>query len=131
VYTLSLHDALPISDQIINLTRTIRPEGDLFRINFHVTLPPDTTGSFVIYDRLPSNMRFVPLRRTHETGSSPVFFRVRHTQRQLVEIHLFANRHQSINVYYHAMQLFDADMASGTSFITNRRAENHIWGATQ
>jgi hypothetical protein len=119
------------SDNRVIITRTIAPDGDLFRVTLHVTLPADARGPFTIYDRLPSNMRFIPRRTAIERGTP--WFTVRHTQRQLVELTLFASPNQPLTrtLTYHAMQLFDADMAQGTTFITNRRTDNHIWGGTQ
>jgi hypothetical protein len=57
----------------------------------------------------------------------------RHVQRQLVEVSFFVPRGsvQSGLVSYHAMQLFEADMAAGTSYITNNRTQNHMWGTTE
>jgi len=117
----------------INIQRRIIRDGDLFRIELSVTLPPNSSGFFTIYDRLPSNMRFVPLRRGSDWDWywANRFF-VRHTQRQLVEISFWADRDTlSRTLIYHAMELFEADMAIGTTYISNGDAENHIWGMTE
>jgi len=115
----------------IDIQRTIVRDGELFRVDITVTMPPGTVGSFTIYDRLPSNMRFVPLRRRWERGE-PRFF-VHNTQRQLVEVSFFVGHNQPLTrtISYHAMQLFEADMASSTTYISNGNAENHLWGMTR
>ncbi|MCL1883598.1 MAG: Ig-like domain-containing protein [Defluviitaleaceae bacterium] len=115
-------------DNRIEITRTIEPDGDLFLVTLTVNLPPDARGNFVIYDRLPSNLRFVPRRQRFEPRTP--WFSVHNTQRQLVELHLFANHTDPLTrtLTYHAMELFDAEMSDGTTYITNHRLDNHIWG---
>jgi len=114
----------------IDIQRTIERDGDLFRVDLNITLPSNARGFYTIYDRVPSNMRFVPLRQTLDWGNH---FSVRHIQRQLVEISFFNNRYQggSRTVSYHVMELFEADMAPGTTYISNGCVHNHIWGATR
>ncbi|MCL2577468.1 MAG: Ig-like domain-containing protein [Defluviitaleaceae bacterium] len=119
-------------DNRISITRTINPDGDLFLVTLNVTLPPDVCcGSFVIYDRLPSNMRYMPMRR--RTGNNAPFFFVRNTQRQLLELNFFLGHNQSRTrtLTYHAMELYEADMAPGITYVTSRSTDNHIWGSTQ
>jgi hypothetical protein len=107
----------------IRITRRIDPDGDLFRVTFVVTLP--CYGSYTIYDRLPSNMRFVPFRHTnHNHGFA------RNTQRQLVELNFWdLNPHLPRTLVYHAMELYEADMSPGTTYITN--FSQTAWGSTR
>lgn len=120
-------------DNRIDIRRTISRYGDMHRIDLRVTLPADGTGHFyTIYDRLPSNMRFVrvPARELRQGGDH---FSVRHVQRQLVEVSFFAGEGRPLTrtVSYFAMELFEADMADGVTFISNRDTQNHIWGMTE
>jgi hypothetical protein len=117
------------ADNRISIQRTIVRDGDLFRIDLNVNVPADARGFYTIYDRLPSNMRFVPLRQDRQGGHH---FSVRHVQGQLVEISFFVDQGtMSRTLSYHAMELFEADMAGGTTFISNGCAHNHIWGMTE
>lgn len=120
------------ADERIQISRTITRDGDLYRVELTVVFPHDAYGSFTIYDRIPSNMRHVPLRRNHTPGQP--WFSVRPIQRQLMEANLFLRRgdqNRTRVVYYHVMELFEGDMAPGTTYITNRRLDNHLWGSTQ
>ncbi|MCL1877745.1 MAG: hypothetical protein FWF80_02705, partial [Defluviitaleaceae bacterium] len=121
-------------DDRVQVSRTISRDGELYRVEITVTFPPDAYGSFTIYDRMPSNTRFVPLRQRHTPGLP--WFSVRHTQRQLVEINLWLRRGdyahpRTRTVSYHVMELFEADMAPGVTYVTNRRLDNHLWGRTR
>jgi len=117
------------ADNRIALERTISREGDVIRVEIRANMPNDARGMFTIYDRLPSNMRFVPLRNDDIRNQGFA----RNIQRQLVEIRFFHdpehNPQQRVLVY-HAMELFEAEMANDTTFITNHRTENHLWGMT-
>lgn len=120
----------PAGDRI-EISRVIAPANELYRVTLSVTLPPGTYGAFTIYDRLPSNTRFVP-RRHFQPGRA--FFSVRHTQRQLVELNFFncpIDPQYTRTLSYNIMELFEADMADGVTYITNRRLDNHIWGSTR
>ncbi|MCL2456826.1 MAG: hypothetical protein FWD19_04680, partial [Defluviitaleaceae bacterium] len=122
----------------IKISRTITPDDDLYLVELTVTLPPvPCCGSFVIYDRLPSNMRYVPLRRKTDVGAP--FFSVQNRQRQLMEINFFVSHNHArtvtlanhtVTLTYHAMKLFDAEMSDGVSYVKNRFADNPIWGST-
>ena len=118
----------PENERHLTITRTISQENDLVRIDLHIELPPDTWGSFVIYDRLPSNLRFVPV-----LGHTNEYMPIRNTQQQLMEIRFW----QSINgsrtrtLTYYAMQLFDGDMADGTTYIHGGSWNRRLWGATK
>ncbi|MCL1845988.1 MAG: Ig-like domain-containing protein [Defluviitaleaceae bacterium] len=121
----------PDGDQL-EISRTITRDGDLYRVALTVNFPPGAHGSFMIYDRMPSNTRFVPLRRRHVAGQ-PWFF-ANNTQRQLVEIHFWQRQDQprTRTVYYHVMELFDGDFAPGVTYVTNFRPEpDHLWGSTR
>jgi len=118
-------------DNRIDITRSISLDGELYRIDLRATLPLGYFGSFTIYDRLPSNLRFVPIpQRGRGRGE---WFRVQNTQRQLVEITFFQCQESSSTrtFTYHAMQLFEGDMANDTTYISNNNARNHIWGRTE
>jgi len=119
-------------DNRAEVARTIVRDGDLYRINLRVTIPADARGFYTVYDRLPSNMRFVPVQNRNNWRAGNHFW-VRHVQRQLVEISFFVDQNQSLTrtVSYHAMMLFDADMADGTTFISNGCVQNHVWGMTE
>ncbi|MCL1863077.1 MAG: hypothetical protein FWF78_05890, partial [Defluviitaleaceae bacterium] len=113
----------------IRINRTITPaDNGLYRVTLNITLPPDARGSFTIYDRLPSNMRFVPSR--HFLRTRP-WYSVSHMGRQLVQLNIHAGHHTvtplARTIYYYAITLYDADMADGTTYITNQ----HIWGSTR
>jgi hypothetical protein len=98
----------------------------LYLVSLDITFPPGVYGAFTVYDRLPSNMRFVPTRTNPEQG----WLSVRNPQRQLMEISLFrspGDRAQR-TVSFHAMKLFDGDMLDGETLISNRSATNHVWG---
>ena len=114
----------------LTIARSIVQDGGLIRVDLRVSIPRDYVGSFVIYDRLPSNLRFVPVRQTWQTEE---WFSVRNTQRQLIEVRFFQSRHNSTTrtFSYHAVQLFEGDMASGTAYITNNNRVNHVWAATE
>jgi len=116
---------------LIDIRRTITRDGEMFRIDLHVALPPDAEGLFTIYDRLPSNMRFVQAHNWRRRGGQ--HFSVRNVQRQLVEVSFWQSPSQpSTRIFnYHAMELFEANMAEGTTYISRRRVDNHIWGATR
>ena len=114
----------------VNIRRTITQEGDLLRVDIHVTIPNDAPGFYMINDRLPSNLRFVPQNNRRDI-SNPFF--VRHVQRQLVEIGFSVGNglpHTRTLTYY-AMELFEADMAPGTTYVSNRSTTNHVWGKTE
>jgi len=115
----------------IDIRRTVTPaQNGLYRVEMRVNLPPDVTGSFVIYDRIPGNMRFAPAQQRWQRG---FFFSVRHTQRQLVEISFFSN-HQSTSTrvfHYFVSPLFNGDMATGTTYVISRDANNPVWGMTR
>jgi len=83
---------------------------------------------FTIYDRLPSNMRFVPTPTRPRFGGE--LFSVRNTQRQLMEISFFQSRNSSSTriFTYYAMQLFEGDMARGSTYISGHSSRNHVWG---
>jgi hypothetical protein len=117
-------------DKKINILRTIRPDGDLFLVTLNVTLPLGARGSFVIYDRVPSNMRYMPLRRR---DSNAPFFSVHNTQRQLVELNFFVGENSPLSrtLTYHTTELFEADMSPGVTHIVSRRTDNPVWGSTQ
>jgi hypothetical protein len=118
----------------VDIQRTIVRDGDLYRIDLRVTIPADARGFYTIYDRLPSNMRFVPLRRPfRDWRGAGNFFWVNHVQRQLVEVSFFVGQNDPLTrtVSYHAMILFDADMADGTTYISNMNPRNHVWGMTE
>ncbi|MCL2415540.1 MAG: hypothetical protein FWD01_01900, partial [Defluviitaleaceae bacterium] len=122
------------ADERVTINRNITlQDNGLYRIDLHITLPEDAAGFFTINDRMPSNLRFVPLNQTRRGNPDEPFFFVRNTQRQLIEISLHAGQNQPLNrtVTYYAMALFSGDMAQGTSYISNRRTDNHIWGRTR
>jgi len=116
------------ADKRINITRKIEPAGDLYRVTFDVELN-DTRGGFVIYDRLPSNKRFVPMRQRHERC---FWFSVNHMQRQLVQLNFrtcFCCNNSNRTLTYYAMELFEADMDDGVTYVINHR--DNIWGTTR
>jgi hypothetical protein len=117
----------------IAVSRSMSPENNLIRIDIDIDLLPGVHGFFTVHDRLPSNLRFVP-HNIQQTG--PERFFVRHVQRQLVEISFFVPPQRSDGltsrrVTYHAMELFEADMSEGATFVTNSIAERHLWGRTR
>ena len=118
------------ADNRIGIQRTIIRDGDLFRVDLHVTAEYNDQGFYTVYDRLPSNLRFVPLRQRGESGNH---YFVRHTQRQLVEVSFLLGGSQPLSrtVSYYAMELFDADMADGTTYVSNRFIRPHVWGMTE
>jgi len=113
----------------INIQRSMVRDGDLFRIDFYVELPPDTVGFFTIYDRLPSNMRFVSQEQTRRGNN----FWVNHIEQQLVEISFWQGEGRSLHrtINYYAMELFEANMVLDTTLISNGCTENHLWGTTE
>jgi hypothetical protein len=117
-------------DKRIGIRKNMVREGGLIMVDLQVTLPPNTTGFYTIYDRLPSNKRFVPLRPDSNRSH---FFHARNTQRQLVEVSFYNHRNDPINktFSYYAMELFEADMAMGTAYISNNDTVNHLWGKTE
>jgi len=118
----------PENERRLTITRTISQENDLVRIDLHVELPPGTWGSFVIYDRLPSNLRFVPVQ-----GHTNQPMSVRNTQQQLMEIRFWHHERnlRTRTLTYYAMQLFDGDMADGTTYIHGGSWNSRLWGATE
>jgi hypothetical protein len=118
------------SDKSIGISRRIEATEDLHRITIEITAN-GARGDFTIYDRLPSNMRFVPVRQRF-TRCEQWFF-VHNTQRQLVELNFFTcmccPQPRVRTLTYHAMELYEADMDSGTSYVINRR--NDLWGSTR
>jgi len=114
-------------DNRVNIRRTMVRAGDLFRVDFHVTVPGQ--GFYTIYDRVPSNMRLVTMPRRWDASNR---FHVRHVQRQLVEVSFFVGPYDPLlrTVSYYVMELFEADMAVGTAYISNRQAHGHVWGRT-
>ena len=114
----------------VQIVRTLTRVGDLVRVDFTVTVPE--RGFYVIYDRLPSNLRFVPMHR-QQRGFENWFF-VRNTQRQLVELSFFAHERAgglTRRFSYFALELFEADMEEGVTYISNSRTVGHIWGRTR
>ena len=113
----------------VQIERSLVRDGDLIRVDLRVTLPPGD-GFYTIYDRLPSNLRFVPSHRTRQDG--PWFF-VHNTQRQLVEISFSSRDELGLNrrFSYYAVELFEADMAMGTTYISNGHMQEHVWGTTR
>jgi hypothetical protein len=114
----------------LGITKNIVPVGELYQIELTVTFPPGLTGVFTIYDRLPSNMRFVP---TQPRVSGQNWTWVTNPQRQLVEIN-FGRTHLCVGprtVRYLAMKLFDADMCEGVTYVSNNSFENHVWGSSR
>ena len=114
----------------VQIERTLTREGDLIRVDLTVTVPEP--GFFVIYDRLPSNLRFVPFH-VQERGWAN-WFMVRNIQRQHVELSFFADRVAgglTRRFTYFAIELFEADMEDGVTYVSNGRAENHVWGRTR
>jgi len=120
------------ADRNVSITREIEHENGMERITFTVTADRERTSfsSFVIYDRVPSNMRFMSAR--HPLGGRHAWTNVRHIQRQLVEIRfcLCSYCAYSRTVSYYANKLFDADMADGVAYVTNGRVWGHSWGRT-
>ena len=118
------------SSNMINLQRRIIRDRELYRISLHVIIPAGYYGSFTIYDRLPSNLRHVPIRQT-SSATRDNWFSVRNTQRQLMEINFHHSPGQpNIRMFVHyAMRLFEGDMANDTSYILSRSQQ--IWGSTQ
>jgi len=116
----------------IEMQRTIVRDGDLFRVDFQVNLPVGVNGLHTIYDRVPSNMRFVSLP-AHQRMDWNNHFVARHTQRQLVELSFFSRPGQARTrtLSYHVMELFEADMATGTTYISNNCTQSHVWGTTR
>ena len=114
-------------DERITIRRTMVRVGDLYRVDFHVTVPGH--GFYTIYERVPSNMRLVTMPRRWDATNR---FFVRHVQRQLVEVSFFVGQGDSLTrtVSYYAMELFAADMAVGTAYVSNRQAQGHVWGRT-
>ncbi|MDR0272513.1 MAG: hypothetical protein LBI27_04265, partial [Clostridiales bacterium] len=125
-YEPAISDA---SAENISITRTIAPDGDFVRVTLNVTLPPNSRDFFTIYDRLPSNLRYIQTRERFQNNQP--WFSVRNTQRQLIQVHLSAGINQPNNrvITYRAMQLFEGDMADGVTFITNH--SNTVWGSTE
>ncbi|MCL2422126.1 MAG: hypothetical protein FWD03_09740, partial [Defluviitaleaceae bacterium] len=117
----------------IGIRRSIVRDGDLFRVDIQVTIPPDATGFYTIHDRLPSNLRFLPMRRLNDWERDWFnHFWITNPQRQLVEIRFWADRDRLDRTFsYHALELFEADMAPGTAYISNGDAEDHVWGRTE
>ena len=117
------------ADNRLDISKNIVRDGELYRVDFVIDFPQGDTGFFTIYNRLPSNMRFIPTRRNW--GRNWAF--VSNPQRQLMEIsfartpYCFGSR----TVSFHAMKLFDADMFEGVTYISNRNAQNHVWGSTR
>ena len=116
-------------DNRLDISKNIVRDGELYRVDFVIDFPQGDTGFFTIYNRLPSNMRFVPTRR--DWGRNWAF--VSNPQQQLMEISFARtpNCFGSRTVSFHAMKLFDADMSEGVTYISNRNAQNHIWGSTR
>jgi hypothetical protein len=115
----------------IEIRRSVTPVNGLYRVTLHITLPPGYGGAFTVYDRIPSNMRFLPMQRQWQQGM--FFFSVHPVQRQLVELDFFsaANGPRIRNVYYYVTPLFDGDMAAGTTYVANRWGHNPLWGMTR
>jgi len=114
----------------LRIERSITREGGLYRVDIRVTIPRGQQGTFTIYDRMPSNMRFVPMRhRVDQMGWATI----RNTQRQLVEI----NFHQSDwngltrTFSYFMAPLFEGDMVRGSTYVSGHDPRNHIWGAAR
>ena len=127
-YSYDVHDMNP-DEELIRITKSIARAGELYRIDFNINLPPGTApGFFTIHDRLPSNMRFVPVTPPHHQRDR-MWSRARNTERQLVEIGFFAESTSPRTVSYYAMKIFEAESEPGMTFISNGRAVNHIWGA--
>jgi hypothetical protein len=121
------------ADDQIHITRTITPHNGLYRVELFVTVPSHQRGAFTIHDRLPGNLRYVPFRQGGHWHPGESFFSARHVQRQLVELTFFRgqNAPQTRSLRYYAMKLFDGDMAAGTTYVSNRRVDGHIWGMTR
>ncbi|MCL2528437.1 MAG: Ig-like domain-containing protein [Defluviitaleaceae bacterium] len=116
------------ADNRVNIRRTMVRDGDLFRVDFHVTVPEP--GFYTVYDRVPSNMRIITLPRRWDDVDR---FFVRHVQRQLVEVSFAVGQGEPFTrtVSYFAMELFEADMAVGAAYVSNRQAQGHVWGRTE
>ena len=116
----------------LDISRNISRDGELYRVEFTINFPPGQVGMFTIYDRLPSNMRFVP-RHQDWDWSRNRWAHITNPQRQLMEITFFRD-HDCVGprrIVYHAMKLFDADMCYGVTYISSRFADNHIWGRSR
>jgi hypothetical protein len=117
----------------IEITRTVwLTRNGLYRVQLQITLPYGTRGAFTVYDRIPGNKRYVPLRPPWDQWQHTHFFSVRHMQRQLMELHFFACPRISsrYTLFYYVSPLFGGDMAEGTTYITNHDVKNPLWGKT-
>ncbi|MCL2285765.1 MAG: Ig-like domain-containing protein [Firmicutes bacterium] len=114
----------------LQISKNITRDGELYRVELVVNFPHGQIGWFTIYDRLPSNMRFVPRQRAWARGE---WTHITNPQRQLMEITFWRTPDcvGPLRIVYHAMKLFDADMSYGVTFISSRFADNHVWGSTR
>ena len=119
-------------DNRLNIRKTIARDGDLYLISLFIDFPYGDTGVFTIYDRLPSNMRFVPSQQSWQLQRGN-WASIRNPQRQLMEITFHRTRYciGTRVVSYHAMKLFDADMSYGVTYISNRSTTHHLWGSSR
>ncbi|MCL2202978.1 MAG: Ig-like domain-containing protein [Defluviitaleaceae bacterium] len=125
------HAHWPPENEVIDIQRALTRTNGLYRVSLWVTLPYGVDGSFTVYDRMPSNTRFVPLHRPWRPGAP--FFSVHHVQRQLVELTFFstARNPRTRTLHYYIMPLFDGDMAPATAYIVSRHGDSPRWGMTQ
>jgi hypothetical protein len=106
----------------IGISKQIMPASNLYNVRFEVTMPPGTPrGMYQIYDRLPSNLRYVPSPRAYNT------------ERQLVELWFFYDpaKGQRVVLSYDAMKVFDAESVMGQAFVMSGHAQGSLWGATE
>ncbi|MCL1995864.1 MAG: Ig-like domain-containing protein [Defluviitaleaceae bacterium] len=119
-------------EDVIEITRTIVPTEGLYRTDITVSLPAGYYGSFSIHDRMPSNMRHIPMNPSGWQGRAwNNWYSVNNTQRQLIEITFFQDTtHARTRTFsYYSMELFQATTASDITVVSNQNPENHIWGA--
>ena len=130
-YSYNVLDLNP-EEELISITKSIVRAEELYRVDFNVTfLPGATPGFFTIHDRLPSNMRFVPVTRRHDLMPGLEWSHARNTERQSVEIGFFAQTTTPRIVSYYAMKLFEAESELGMAYISNGNVQNHIWGVVR
>jgi len=114
----------------INITKRADQSQDIYKVVFDIEMPPSaSSGSYTIYDRLPSNMRYVPTR----TGYLDTWGFSRNIERQLVSVNFFydTKKGRNLSLGYSAMKVYEAHAELGAAYIGQSYIDGGIWGFSQ
>ncbi|MDR1689870.1 MAG: Ig-like domain-containing protein [Clostridiales bacterium] len=112
----------------ISFTKEITESGGNYSVTFKGTMPQLTTaGYYTIFDRLPSNMRYLPVRNENYSSfaSNP--------EGQLVNISFYFDpeKGRNFSVSYSAMKVSNFNAVEGKAYIVRRYSDDSVWGVSE